>query len=76
MVRNICKTLVQCEKEGLKPQSLNKYKVVTLDIANGIFSKMSLQCETNYKSQRSAKDTFTISNDAYHELSLTKLSPN
>jgi len=41
--------------------------------------KMSLQCENNYKSQRSAlhfKDKFTTSNDAYHELSMVSNLPS
>ena len=85
MVGNIRRTLVQYEKEGLKPQLLEFEQVdtgksITLDITKGTFCKVaSLQHETPFTSQRSAlyiKDKFTISNEAYHELTMVSDLPS
>jgi len=82
MVRNILKVLLQCEREGLKPQFVefeqDNGKSVTLDIAKGTFSKDSLQCETTYKSAGCSlhQNKYTVSNAGYHALTMLSDLPS
>ena len=84
MARNIQCSLKCCNNEGFQPrlvelEQMDTGENVTLDITKGTFSYRSSQIDTPNKSLHSAlyiKDKFTISYEAYHELSMISDLPS
>jgi len=75
MADDIIGTLSLCEMNGFKPKSIEledtdsgKYEM--LDIVNGSFSKKENLTSDKVHSVLYVKDKFSISNQAFHELSM------
>lgn len=85
MIRNIqCSLNHSCNNEGFQPLNVELEQVdtgenVTVDITKGTFGYKPFQTNTTNKTLHSAlyiKDKFTISYEAYHELSMISDLPS
>ena len=86
IVTNIQNSLNHCKEEGFQPRLIELEQIdtgenLTLDIAKGTFtnSYKGLETSTTDEQLHSAlyvKDKFTISNEAYHELSMISDLPS
>jgi hypothetical protein len=73
-----------CEEEGFKPCSVEVENVDTgqqevINIASGAYSQMDVSTSISKDDTRSVlyiKDKFSISNEAFHELSMVSNLPN
>ena len=73
-----------CEEEGFKPCSVEVENVDTgqhevIDVASGAYSQMDIPTSSTKDDTRSVlyiKDRFSISNEAFHELSMVSNLPN
>ena len=84
IINDVQNSLSHCKNEGFQPHLVELEQIdtgenVTLDLAKGTFSYKSGKADTTDEKLYSAlyiKDKFTISNAAYHELSIVSNLPN
>ena len=84
IINSAQKSLSHCKNEGFQPrlvelEEIDTGKSVALDLAKDTFNYESSKADTTDKKLYSAlyiKDKFTISNAAYHELTMVSNLPN